>query len=181
MRQPKLTGAILPSSPHLAERMIQQIDFDKAASIVEFGPGTGSFTRLILSRKRECTSFFALELNENMYLDLHRQYPELLLYNDSATRIHDYLQKNRLTRVDAVISGLPWANFSEQTQDEILIPTISALHPGGTFSCFAYLQGLVLPSAIRFRRKLNRYFRDVKVSPVVWRNCPPAIVYWCTR
>ena len=41
---PRKIGAIAPSGKALAKRMIQPINFKKAKCIVEYGPGTGSFT-----------------------------------------------------------------------------------------------------------------------------------------
>jgi len=180
-RRPGVIGAIHPSSRHLARRMIQPINFETAQTIVEFGPGTGVFTRYILDRKRPDTSFFALELNDSMYRVMLDRFPHVAVYHDSAARIKDYLSKHQQTGVDAVVSGLPWAAFTDSLQDEILTPTLEALHPGGFFSSFAYLQGLLLPAGLRFRKKLHSYFSQVRISPVTWRNLPPAFVYWCTK
>jgi phosphatidylethanolamine/phosphatidyl-N-methylethanolamine N-methyltransferase len=38
-----------------------------------------------------------------------------------------------------------------------------------------------LKSAQRFREVLKQRFGSVSVSPVVWRNLPPAIFYSCRR
>jgi phospholipid N-methyltransferase len=50
MKNPARTAAVAPSSRKLGERMMQGIDFAKASSIVEFGPGSGSITRVIVER-----------------------------------------------------------------------------------------------------------------------------------
>lgn len=73
-----------------------------------------------------------------------------------------------------MINGLPWAAFPGRLQCGILDPTIRLLRTGGTFSTFAYLQGLVLPAGVRLRRLLNQRFSRVEVSPVTgadgWRR-----------
>lgn len=50
VRNPVRTAAVAPSSRKLGERMMQGIDFARASSIVEFGPGSGSITRVIVER-----------------------------------------------------------------------------------------------------------------------------------
>ena len=55
------------------------------------------------------------------------------------------------------------------------------LSEGGYFATFAYLQGLMLPAGIRFRKLLNELFSEVTTSRVVWKNLPPALVYRCRK
>jgi phospholipid N-methyltransferase len=45
IKNPRMIGAVLPSSRNLARKMIEDIDFEKAECIVEYGPGTGVFTK----------------------------------------------------------------------------------------------------------------------------------------
>jgi len=179
---PRTIGAIAPSSKKLASRMIQPINFNKTRVIVEYGPGTGAFTRQVLRNiDQKKTIFFGLELNEQMNRLASLQVPEVPIYQDSAAEIRKYLNQHGVKHADAIISGLPWASFPESLQDEILRETVAGLPEGGVFSTFAYLHGLILPSGIRFRRKLKQHFSEVITSPVVWGNVPPAIVYWCRK
>jgi phospholipid N-methyltransferase len=179
---PRTIGAIAPSSKKLARRMLQPINFAKTRVIVEYGPGTGAFTRQVLNHiDLDKTIFFGLELNEQMNRLASAQVPEIPIFQDSAAEIRKYLNQYGVKHADAIISGLPWAAFPEKLQDEILAETIAGLPEGGIFTTFAYLHGLLLPSGIRFRRKLKQHFSEVKTSPVVWANLPPALVYWCRK
>jgi phospholipid N-methyltransferase len=83
--------------------------------------------------------------------------------------------------VDCIVSGLPWAAFPAALQVKILDEMMLVLKPGGKFVTFAYLHGLPLPPARKFRALLPRYFTSVGKSPVVWLNLPPAFVYRCRR
>lgn len=49
--RPRITGAILPSSKSLALRMIEDIDFENAECIIEYGPGTGVFTQKLIIKR----------------------------------------------------------------------------------------------------------------------------------
>ncbi len=66
-------------------------------------------------------------------------------------------------------------------QAELLQATHDALADGGQFATFAYLHGLPLPAARRFRKRLGAFFSSVGRSRIVWRNLPPALVYQCTK
>jgi phospholipid N-methyltransferase len=58
---------------------------------------------------------------------------------------------------------------------------VRSLRPGGRFATFAYVHGTPFPGGIRFRRMLRERFAKVSLSPVVWRNLPPAFVYRCEK
>lgn len=181
-REPRRVGAVAPSSQKLAARMVQPINLTRAKVIVEYGSGTGVFTRYVVDRiNLEKTVFFGFELNEQMNRIARESVPEVMIYQDSAAELRKYLKQSGVKRADAVISGLPWANFPESLQDEILDETTVGLKKGGIFTSFAYLHGLLLPSGIRFRSKLKKHFSEVTTSPVVWQNLPPALVYWCRK
>ena len=63
LKNPRSVGAIAPSSRMLAENMMKPVDFDRAACIVEYGPGTGVFTEELIRRKRPETALYIIERN----------------------------------------------------------------------------------------------------------------------
>jgi phospholipid N-methyltransferase len=99
----------------------------------------------------------------------------------SVEKVKSLCEAHGVTQVDAIVSGLPWAVFSDEDQNIYLDATMQVLRPGGQFIAFGYLQGLLLPSGRRFRKKLNKYFSEVHVSKPVWGNLPPAFFYCCRR
>jgi hypothetical protein len=44
-----------------------------------------------------------------------------------------------------------------------------------------YLQSAPLPAGRRFRQKLRERFGAVKSSHIVWKNVPPAVVYYVRK
>src|SRR5690606_34971614 len=86
-----------------------------------------------------------------------------------------------VSRVDAVVSGLPWSLFGETGQRRILAQVTQAMGQNGAFSTFAYRHAAFLAGAVRFRALLHELFDEVLVSRTVWRNLPPAHVYVCRR
>lgn len=177
---PQEIGAIVPSSEELAAAVAGCIDWGRVRVAAEYGPGLGSITAAILERL-DGQDFFAIELNESYAETLRHQFPDLKIYGDSVAHVETIVARHGVASIDAVVSSLPWANFSEELQDELLEATMKVLSPGGQFATFSYVHGLVLKSGIRFRGKLERQFRTVTRSDVVWRSVPPAVVYHCER
>lgn len=181
LKRPGTVGAIAASGRRLARAMVNEIDWSRAGTIVEYGPGTGAVTKYILERVSDDHDFFAVEINEEMVAMLADLFPQLQVYHESATRIRSICDQHGVDGVDGVISGLPWTVFSESLQQELLESMLEVMRPGGVFITFAYLQGLRLKGARRFRSLLKESFAEVVISKPVWRNFPPAIFYTCRK
>jgi phospholipid N-methyltransferase len=125
--------------------------------------------------------FFAVELNPRFIAQLNHRLPDVKVLNDSVANIRDMCDRQGMPFVDGIISGLPWTAFPAPLQTELLDAMFSVLGERGQFVTFAYLHGLPLKNAKRFRQVLEDRFGEVTVSPVVWRNLPPAIYYSCRR
>jgi phospholipid N-methyltransferase len=180
-RSPRTIGAVLPSSPALAHTMLAPIDFRSARAIVEFGPGTGAFTHEIAARLRPGCRYLGVELNPAFTRNLAARFPRLGFVNRSAADLTHILADHGIASVDAIVSGLPWATLPVSLQDIVFAAMDRALVPGGLFVTFGYFQSLVLSGAQMLRRRLRHEFADVRRSPVVWANVPPAFAYICRK
>lgn len=181
IKSPKTVGAIAPSSQALAHMMLTEIDFGSTQSIVEYGAGTGSFTGEIALRMSREADFLAFEMNTALCKILQGKHPEVNVIEKSVLDLPEVLQSRGLEKVDHIVSGLPFAVFSKEDQENIISMSAQYLSEGGTFRTFAYIQGTLLPAGIRFRKLLNRHFSVVRKTPVVWNNLPPAFVYVCNN
>lgn len=181
LKNPATTGTVWPSSPSLCKAMIADIDIDRADTVVELGPGTGVITKEILNTIQQQTNFFAIELNQDLCNKLKQKMPEVKVFQDSASNLGNILKQEGLDHVDCVISGLPWASLPDRVQEDILSAVLEYLPEGGFFTTFAYLQGMLLPAARKFRARLNQHFSSVRKSRIVWDNMPPAFVYICRK
>jgi phosphatidylethanolamine/phosphatidyl-N-methylethanolamine N-methyltransferase len=179
MREPASVGALSPSSRSLAEAMVYGCALDQADTVVELGAGTGAFTGLIRDQIRERTTFMAIELDPIHARRLRRRFPGLAVYNDTAENLSECLALHGKCRADHIISGLPWANISPYEQDRIMDAILGCLAPNGFFTTFAYLHARWLPKARQFRDALKQSFASTQISPIVWKNFPPALVYRC--
>ena len=181
VRRPFDTGAITPSSAQLAAAMVEDMDIPSADTVVELGPGTGVFTRVIESQLKPDAHFLCFEINRDMAEALAKRFPRVKVVNDSVEHLGQHLQAAGRDSVDATISGLPWAAFSPDRQQCLLDAAVKALKPGGRFATFAYSHAAWMPPARRFRELLDSRFSEVRTSKVVWRNVPPAFVYRCRK
>jgi phospholipid N-methyltransferase len=179
--KPAVVGAVCASSPALARKMVQWIDWPNVRAVVEYGPGTGAFTKQILSRMQPGTRLLAIEINPHFAATLRRRYPEVPVFQESVKNVPSICRQEGIDEVDAIVSGLPWASFRKADQVELLDATTRVLRPGGQFATFAYLQGLLLPAGRRLRGMLGECFSQVEISKIAWWNLPPAIVYRCRR
>jgi len=181
LRAPALTSAIVPSSPWLAERMVEDVGLDQAKVVVELGPGTGAFTRAIQKEISPSAFFLAMEIDPLFASHLKRQFPRVHIINDSAERLDQHLQALGHTSADCVLSGLPWAGFTDEEQKRLLGSVFRALRPGGLMTTYAYNHTAWLPGGRRFRKLLKSTFSEVTTTRTEWRNLPPAFVYRCRK
>lgn len=181
LRSPGTVGALCPSSRALARAMVAGSDLARADLVVELGPGTGAFTRVILESVGPQSAFVALELDERAVRHLRQRFTQLDVVHASAEQIHEQVVRLGRKHANYVVSGLPWAIIPTEIQKRIMTNVVTALAPGGVFTTFAYLHSRLSPSAVRYWRLLSTLFREVRVSALVWQNIPPAFVYRCVR
>jgi phosphatidylethanolamine/phosphatidyl-N-methylethanolamine N-methyltransferase len=181
LRNPAGVGAIAPSSPRLAGLLASVVPTSGAPVVVELGPGTGAISAVIERRLPAAGRHLAVELDAALVAHLRATRPGLEVIEGDAARLVELLAEPRVTRVDAVVSGLPWALFDQATQESILGQVAGVIGAHGAFATFAYLHGMPLAAARRFRRTLRASFDEVIVSATVWRNLPPAFAYVCRR
>jgi phosphatidylethanolamine/phosphatidyl-N-methylethanolamine N-methyltransferase len=181
VERPGKIGAVTPSSRSLCRKIVGSAALDAAQGVVEYGPGTGVVTELLREAVPTDCRLFAIEVDPTLAEGLQSRFPDLTVYRDSVSNVVELCSKEGLEHLDCVVSGLPWASFSEEDQARYLEATLEVLKPGGQFLTFAYVHGTWLRQGRRFRRKLSEYFSHVSRSRIVWKNLPPAYIYVCRR
>ena len=183
-RNPKHVGAIAPSSDALAAAMVEDLQISANKTIVEFGPGTGSFTKAINKRfaKQGCEgNYLGIERDEAFVRHLRRRFPDMNFVHGSAEKLPIYHQKSDLPPVGGVVSGLPFASLPITVQDSITSMLDDLLLPGTVFRTFQYVHAYPLPTAVRFRRRMQNLGLKMARRKVIWCNLPPAYVLTWTR
>ena len=181
LRSPSTVGAIWPSSPARARAMVCASGVSGAERVLELGPGSGAFTGEILNSLRESARFLSIEKSPDLARTVAARFPQSRVIEGCATRLRIHLQEENFGKPDAILSGLPWAAFPDALQSAILDEILGSLADGGVFSTFAYFGPHWLKAGRAFRKRLEASFCDVRRTPVVLSNLPPAFVYYCRR
>lgn len=169
-RNPRRVSAAAPSSRALARAMTAHLSPD-TGPVAEFGPGTGVFTRAILSRGVAPRDLTLFEVNPDFAAHLRRSFPGVTVINAGAQTIADHC-----AGVAAVISGLPLLSFPDELNRAIVTGTFTALRPGGTLTQFTYGPKAPLSAHVTDASGLV-----ATAGPRIWMNLPPARVYTYRR
>jgi phospholipid N-methyltransferase len=180
IKKPTTIGAFAPSSKALAKEMLKHWPEKSGDLIVEYGPGTGAFSK-VLHNKLDGQTSIALEIMEDFIPELQAKYQGTEFIHSSADELGKALEQRELHKPKLIISGLPWAIFPDELQDSILRETYLNLADDGYFSTFAYYHALKMPNAKKFYDKIQNTFSRVEKSNITWKNFPPAIVYHCRK
>ena len=177
--RPHKTGSIVPSSRALALKMLSSMDFSQKQNVIEIGPGTGAVTKVILESLPDRSRYMGIELNKDFVKELVKKFPGVEFHQDSAENLTRYLKSNGESPQYHVIASLPWSLLGTTLQKKMLRTISGIMSPDTKFVTYGYIQARILPSGIKFERLLHRFFKKVKISKLVWRNVPPAVVYYC--
>jgi phospholipid N-methyltransferase len=169
----------------LAEQMIRPLharDWSRRPPVViELGPGTGAFTRVIQETAPAGTRHLGIELNPVMAQHLSTAFPDVEVVVAPAADLVAALRRRGVDQVDLIISGLPWQSFAGPAGLRLVATIAGCLAPGGSYTQFTYSWTRWAPPAKRQHRALSDSFDEVQVSRTIWRNLPPAFVYTSTR
>lgn len=169
-RNPAVVGSLVPSSEELTSQVMAPIDFAQATCIVEYGPGTGVFTDVLLQRRRPETTIVLIEVNRRFCELLQERYARhahVHVIHGSADRTAEYLRPLGSPKVDYVVCGLPFSSLPRRLGWRILKHTQQLLRPAGRLVLFQY--------TLRNTRLFERFFHLLD-SHHVLLNLPPAYV-----
>lgn len=163
-----------PTSRRAVADLLEMADLRSARIAVEFGAGTGVYTRGILDRMGAEGRLLAFEQDEDLARALAEGLtdPRLRLVHDSAEHVEEHLRDHAGgERADVIVSSVPFTTLPAGVREGILDAAVRALSPEGTM--------LVLQYSNLVRPDLEQRFRDVRrrLSPL---NLPPAFLFACT-
>lgn len=164
----KTVGTITRSSKYLCQAMIQPIDLQHANVVIELGAGDGVLTHYILDQMPPNAKLLSFELNPEFCKQLEQiQDDRLIIVNDDAAKIEEYLNKNGFDKTDAIISALPFTLIPESIMNAILEACKKVLRQDGVFTQMHY--------SLLLLKNYKRVFGNTKIK-FVPLNIPPAWV-----
>lgn len=169
LAHPRAVGAVWPTSRWAVRDLLDMADLRRAGLVVEFGVGTGVYTRGILDRLRQDARLLAFEVDGEMAAAVRDSLPDprLRVLNESAENVERHVGEGG---ADAIVSSLPFSTLPRETREDILAASGRALAPGGSLLVLQYSTA-VLPALRRHFGRVRRRF-----SPL---NVPPAMLFAC--
>ncbi|MEZ5347061.1 MAG: rRNA adenine N-6-methyltransferase family protein [Pyrinomonadaceae bacterium] len=175
LKNPLKVGAIAPSSPELSRKMLEDVNPRVESIVLELGPGTGSFTKLIGDLLPEKGCYLGVELDRNLVKCLRLKFPDIRIVRGNAYKAFAIHQRSELGKVDYILSGLPFASMPGPVSIKIYEEIARFMDLGGCmFRTFQYAHGYYLPSAIKLREFMKKRYGAAEKSPLVIKNVPPA-------
>ncbi len=174
LKNPAKVGAIAPSSPELARRMIEGIRPSADNIVLELGVGTGAITKFVQDIVPDERSYLGIELDRMMVRSLKKNYPDLKIVRGSAVDAQAIHARSGLGKVGHIICCLPFVSLPNDLGAKILNEVDGFMQQGCTFRTFQYAHGYYLPSAIKLRAFMRDRFGPSKRSSLIVKNMPPA-------
>lgn len=170
----KYIASITPTSEFGVRRVCGKIDFRRCGVVVEFGPGTGVFTRHLLRNMGPESSVVLIERNPNFCRMLKSRFPDprAVVVHDCASNVIGILDALGKSAADYVLSGIPFSFLPFQMRDGILRNSHAALRDGGKFLAYQTFY----QSNNHLKMHLDKIFRSVRVEYEML-NLPPLRVY----
>ncbi|HKQ45864.1 MAG TPA: rRNA adenine N-6-methyltransferase family protein [Rhizomicrobium sp.] len=165
--RPKDVGAVMPSSPALAEAIARQID-STTGPVLETGPGTGVISQAVLARGIPADQLTLVEYDEELAQHLARRFPQAHVIQGDAFDLDRTLGARHGGPFCAIVSGIPLLNHSMAMRLAYMDGLVKRLMPGAPIIQFSYgpHAPVVPPDG----------YRAVHVA-TVFANIPPAKVW----
>ena len=181
LKNPLKVGAIAPSSPELAAKMLEGIEPDENNVLIELGVGTGAITKFLQEKIPNKQSYLGIELDKNLVKSLKVRFPDLNIVCGNACETFSLHQKSDLGKVGAIVCCLPFVSLPNEVGEKILSEIDKFMQKGCTFRTFQYAHGYYMPSAIKLREFMRNRYGKSKRSRLIVKNVPPAYTLtWTT-
>jgi len=171
----KQVASIMPTRRSCVRKFLNDLDLPPNATVVEYGPGTGAFTKTMLSKLGHNARLLAFETNPLMVEHLKKEVQDsrLEVFQIGAQDTPEVLGRSKIEEIDLALSGIP-LSFLDKSQRKLLFKnTASLLKPDGTFLIY---QSAWTPfksdSEIIF--ELSEHF-SLSHREFFWFNIPPLV------
>ena len=172
LRNPFGVGAVVPSSQKLAQLMVNLLAPQASDVVVELGPGTGVFTRELLSQGVAPANLILVEFNMEFAKFLRNEFPQVRVVEGAAQDLRQLLKALGQGPVKKIISGIPLRSMKPVVRNQIAEAVAATLEPGGVFVQFSYFKASPLPEAVAIEAGLVG-----QCAGAVASNVPPAFVW----
>ena len=165
----KDVASVTPTSGFCVRRVCRPIDFSNDITVVEYGAGSGVFSRYLLQNMTPDSKLALFETNELLFEKLCEiNDPRVLFYQESVEFVNDLLPEEFVGSTDFIISGIPFSFLDDEAKSSVLEQSYKLLRKGGRF--------LAYQTSGHLKEPLQQAFGNVQTD-WEWRNIPPMTVY----
>lgn len=136
LANPVQVGYLVPSSPFLTRRTAKFIDYSRARTVVELGPGEGCHSRRIARRLQADSKLILIELDAHFAEHLRSQFAgdrRVSVVNADALQLPETLADLDATEPDYIVSGIPFTIMERDLRERLLANIARAMGPQTRF------------------------------------------------
>lgn len=173
-------GAVAPTTFLGVREACRGLPTDRPITVVEYGPGTGCFTRYFQRRLHPDSTIVAIELNQQFAEQLrkaeqsrnsHRRpprfAPRLEVVSGDCRDVKNHLSERGLSNADVIVSGIPFSFLEPDVKRQIVRNSFEALGEEGRMIVYQY--------SFHMRPYLKEAFSQVRLRRVLF-NLPPLCI-----
>jgi phospholipid N-methyltransferase len=173
IRSPLQVGSPIATSRRTIKLLLARVVWSEVRLFLEYGPGTGEFTRYILTRAPADARLVAIESDEGLADHLARMSDRrLTVCKASANQTRAIVGRRAAGEVDYILTGIPFSSLDENHRDQIVRDASILLKPTGEFLVYQVRRSI--------EHQLHAHFFEVRRRRV-WMNLPPYHLYWCAK
>jgi len=167
LKNPLRNASVIPSSKAAGRAIVSGVDWNTIHTVVELGPGNGTFTNEIIAKSKPGTHIILIELEETYVELLRNKYGNrVTVIHDSAHRMNEILNEMNLPKADLIVSSLPF--LQKQISRMIFAAILEQTNHGAAYRFFTYM-----PPVMKW------FYRGLPLHKVkyVFNNIPPMWIY----
>jgi len=177
----KKVASVVPTRSRCARKFLSDLELSPDATVVEYGPGNGVFTKILLSKLSKKARLFAFETNPKLSALLQDEIkdPRLTVFEKDAQVAVDVLGNDGLRGVDLVLSGIPLSFLNHDARMELFRKTKDLLKPGGVFLIYQ-TAWTPFKADSKIVTELTDYFSLID-RDFFWFNIPPLVALYLSN
>ena len=174
LANPLQMGSVVPSSPALCRRVMQQVRRGADEWVLELGAGTGVVSHALLAGGVPPERVTVLEIVPDMADHLRAKLPGVEVIEGDARALPKLIPRGRHGRIGTVICGIPMVLLPVAEQRRF-IAAIEAVAPGRGFLHYSYCATSPLPHRKHGLVAKREAWTPLNIPPAsVWRYTPAA-------
>jgi len=174
LANPLQMGSIVPSSPALCRKLVEQTHYAPDEAVIELGAGTGVVSQALLHGGLPPERLFVVEIVRDMAQHLRAELPGANIIEGDARRLPALIPEQWRGKIGTVVVGIPLVLLPVEEQRRF-VDAIEAFAPTHGFIMYTYsLFSPLKHKALGFVGKREAW-TPLNVPPAsVWRYTRPA-------